>query len=76
MREVIIIDIESQNGQELKDFLKQKSFFYRVYQESEQDWKAQEKKALQEWQNLSDEQLITEWENLPNNENVSTDNWN
>ena len=39
----------------------------KSYQETKNEWKNREKIALQEWQILSDEELIAEWEKLPQN---------
>jgi hypothetical protein len=63
MSELIII--KTDQGEKVKKILQQEHINYEIYQEPKKDWKVQEKKALQEWQNLSDEILIAEWENLP-----------
>ena len=63
-----LIIIKTNNSQEVKKVLEEKQINYEVYQEPEKDWSTQEKKALQEWQNLTDEELITEWEKLPDND--------
>lgn len=60
-----LIIIKNNSSERVKKVLEQERINYEVYQEQEKDWKNQEKKALQEWQNLSDEELITEWEKLP-----------
>lgn len=65
MTELIII--KTNQGEKIKQFLQQEHINYEIYQEPKKDWETQEKKALQEWQNLSDEKLITEWEKLPDN---------
>jgi hypothetical protein len=65
MQELIII--RTNNSEKVKKVLKQEHINYEIYQEPKKYWKNQEKIALQEWQNLSDEELITEWENLPHN---------
>lgn len=65
MTELIII--KTNNGKEVKKFLEEKHINYEIYQEPNQDWELKEKLALQEWEKLSDEELIVEWENLPDN---------
>lgn len=65
MAELIII--KTGQSDKVKKFLQQEHIDYEVYQETEKDWAVQEKKALQEWQNLTDEELIAEWEKLPDN---------
>ncbi|MCE8168448.1 MAG: hypothetical protein I3273_04835 [Candidatus Moeniiplasma glomeromycotorum] len=64
MTELILI--KTNNSQELKKILSERQINYEIYQEPKKDWPAQEKKAFQEWQNLTDEELISEWEKLPN----------
>jgi hypothetical protein len=61
-----LILIKTNNPQEVKKLLEQKHIPYEVYQEPVKDWETREKLALQEWEKLSDEELITEWEKLPN----------
>ncbi|KLL03139.1 MAG: hypothetical protein MRERV_51c010 [Mycoplasmataceae bacterium RV_VA103A] len=63
MTELIII--RTHESEKIKKFLEQERINYEIYQEQEENWKSQEKKAFQEWQNLTDEELITEWEKLP-----------
>ena len=65
MTELIII--KTNNSQELKKILEERHIFYEIYQETKKDWQIQEKKVFQEWQSLSDEELITEWEKLTDN---------
>ena len=65
MMELIII--KTNESEKVKKVLQQEHITYEIYQEPEKDWEIQEKKALQEWQKLSDEELIVEWEQLPNN---------
>ena len=66
MNELIII--KTSNSQKLAKLLQEKHINYEIYQEPKLNWKAQEKLALQEWENLSDEELIAEWESLDENE--------
>jgi hypothetical protein len=47
MTELIII--KTGNSQEIKNFLEQKHINYEIYQEPQQNWEEQEKKAFQEW---------------------------
>jgi len=65
MTELIII--KTNESEKIKRFLEEKHINYEVYQEPQKDWKTQEKIALQEWEKLSDEELIAEWEKLPHN---------
>lgn len=65
MTELIIIKTE--DSQELKKFLTERHINYEIYQEPKQDWENKEKLAFQEWEKLSDEELIAEWEKLPDN---------
>ena len=67
MTELIII--KTNNSQPVKKFLQKKHINYEIYQEPKSDWKVQEKLALQEWEKLSDEQLIAEWESLDDSHN-------
>ena len=66
MAELIII--KTNQGGKIKQFLQQEHINYEIYQEPKKNWGTQEGLALQEWQNLSDEELITEWEKLPDND--------
>ena len=59
-----LIIIKTDNSQPIKKLLQQKHINYEAYNETQQNWITQEKLALQEWEKLSDEELITEWENL------------
>jgi len=66
MTELIII--KTNESEKVRKFLQQEHINYEIYQEPKQNWETQEKLALQEWQNLSDEELIVEWEKLPDND--------
>ena len=66
MTELIII--KTNESQRVKKLLQQGKVNYEIYQEPEKNWEAKEKLALQQWEKLSDEELITEWESLPNND--------
>lgn len=59
-----LIIIKTNNSQEVRKYLEEKHINYEIYQEPQKDWKNQEKKAFQKWQNLTDEELIAEWEKL------------
>ena len=65
MTELIII--KTNEAEKVKKVLQQEHINYEIYQEPERDWKEKEKLALQDWEKLTDEELITEWEKLPNN---------
>ena len=65
MTELIII--KTNESKKVKKVLQQEHINYEIYQEPNQNWETQEKKAFQEWQKLTDEELITEWEKLPDN---------
>ena len=60
-----LIIIKTNEGERVKKVLQQEHINYEIYQEPKKEWETQEKKALQEWQNLSDEELMDEWEKLP-----------
>ncbi|WNE40661.1 MAG: hypothetical protein mread185_000118 [Mycoplasmataceae bacterium] len=71
MTELIII--KTNEGIKVKSLLEKAHIDYeirsipggQIYQPFQSSWEEQEKKALQEWENLSDDQLINEWESLP-----------
>jgi hypothetical protein len=67
-----LIIIKTNETEKVKKFLQQEHINYeiqsipegQIYQAPNQNWEAQEKKAFQEWQNLTDKELITEWEQI------------
>ena len=71
-----LIIIKTDNSQPIKKLLQQKHINYEAYNETQQNWITQEKLALQEWEKLSDEELVSEWEKIDDNEHERKDNWN